>query len=264
MGVLLLIISGADTPKRSIIGIVGAMDEEIDQILPNIKSASSHEHLGLTFTKGKLNGMKVVVAKSGIGKVNTAMVLTTLIEHYHPEAIIFTGIAGAIDDDLLPGDVVIGDRVTYHDMGYQYPSGFEDMQTINPMNGQKNPLVFHSDSLLVEYADRVLTDLDLQRPDDQRANIKQGLIVSGDLFVADKDKKEWLEQRYQADAVEMEGAAIGQICYQHSIPFLVIRSISDSADDSASVDFNEFISKAAKNSALLVEALLVVMKMNSY
>jgi len=255
-GFTIVTLSSSCISSRSVTGIVGAMDEEINQILPEIEQKRVQQHLGLTFTKGKLNGKKVVVAKCGIGKVNTAMVLTTLVEHYDPDAIIFTGIAGGVNPDLSPGDVLIGEGVTYHDMGYQYPTGFEDMPTTNPIDGSKNPLIFLSDSQLLFSARQATESLTLQTPDGQKADILQGLIVSGDLFVADKSKKDWLAARYHADAVEMEGAAIGQICHQLGIPFLIIRSISDSADDAASVDFDQFIGQAAKNSATLVKAII--------
>ncbi len=251
-----VVLSSSCISSRSVVGIVGAMDEEINQILPEIKQKKVQQHLGLTFTKGKLEGKKVVVAKCGIGKVNTAMVLTMLIDRYNPDAILFTGIAGGVNSDLSPGDVIMGEGVTYHDMGYQYPTGFEDMPTTNPIDGTKNPLTFMSDSELLRSARQATEGLTLQTPDGQKAEILQGLIVSGDLFVADKDKKNWLARRYHADAVEMEGAAIGQICYQLGIPFLVIRSISDSADDAASIDFGQFIDQSAKNSAMLVKAIV--------
>ena len=241
--------------------IIGAMDVEIALLKSALTEPKTETYERLTFITGTLNGQSVVVLKTGIGKVNAAMTVTLLLQHYKPSAVIFTGIAGAIHPDLNPGDIVIGTKTAQHDYGdILEKEGLKREGTRNGITGKRNPLFYPADPKLLEAAQRCTAKLELQPVKlngvDHKPVIMSGSIVTGDLFIASSTKKDELRKELQADAVEMEGAAVAQICFQQEVPCLIIRSLSDRADGNAVLDEKTFFKIAAGNSAKLVLELM--------
>jgi len=184
------------------------------------------------------------------------MTTTLLLEHFQPTRVIFTGVAGGVDPNLEPGDIVIAKRTAYHDMGTLWSQGIEYGGVKSRMTGEPNPVFFPADPVLLAAAEEAAKSMAFgsvglrtgQRP----PRVVIGTVVTGDVFVAAKEKSAELAQELGASAVEMEGAAVAQLCYQRGIGCLVIRSISDKADRSAVMDKQLFYAMAAKNSAGLV------------
>jgi adenosylhomocysteine nucleosidase len=240
--------------------VLGAFRPEVELLEKRLTDAREQEIEGLTFMSGRLGGKPVVIAWTGVGKVNAAMTTTLLVEHFKPTRVIFTGIAGAIDPNLEPGDIVIAKQTAHHDMGMLGPEGVEPGGVKNRLTGDDNPVFFPADPNLLAAAEcasrKVVFDpIDLQsgqRP----PRVVTGTVVTGDAFVASKEKAKELQEKFGADAVEMEGAAVAQVCYQRGIGCVVIRSMSDKADESAVVDKQLFYALAAKNSADLVAGII--------
>ena len=248
---------GDDGP---VTGILGAFSEEMEYLDNNVGDRHVQTIEGIPFVTGKLGGRQVVLALTGIGKVNAAMTTTLLLEHFRPEEVLFTGIAGGINPDLLPGDIVIAEKTSQHDLGILTPDGLLNRGMRNPLTGIRNPVFFPADSVLLGLAE---TSGKRIKPDSIKAGaaaripkIITGIVVTGDVFVASPSKKIELREKLSADAVEMEGAAVAQICWQHTVPCLVIRSLSDSANEQAEVDIGMYRGIAARNAALLVEDIV--------
>lgn len=227
------------------IGIIAAMEQEIKILTEQLNYKEETTKANQKFYKGQLSDMDVVLVQSGIGKVNASIAATLLIEVFQVEAIINTGSAGGIGSELSVGDLVLSEQLTYNDadaraFGYEYGQ--------IPQMPARYPADDTLISLFMKAAQREWT-------------IRNGLIVTGDSFISSKNKiakiKEFFEE---ALVTEMEGAAIAQTCYQFNIPFLVIRAVSDVADEEASLSFDEFIEYAGKKSAETVLSFLKVMK----
>jgi adenosylhomocysteine nucleosidase len=246
----------AQTKPRPVTAILGAYGDEITLLLGKVENKKESIVGGLSFTEGELDGRPVVVALTGIGKVNAAITTTLVIEHFHPEEILFSGIAGGVDPALSPGDLVIGKKIAYHDYGTLGDS-FVREPTRNPVTLQNNPLSFSSNDTLVEIAERVSRGLTLEKPIEGKPapHIVSGIIVTGDVFVSSQKATQRLWQQLNAEATDMESAAVGQTCWQRGIPFIVIRSLSDAADSEAEKDIARFYRVAAHNAALLVIAI---------
>lgn len=221
------------------IAIIGAMEEEVTLLRDNIKESSQETIAGCEFTFGTMHGAQVILLRSGIGKVNAAMSTTILLEKYKPDCIINTGSAGGFNPELNVGDVVISTEVRHHDVdvtafGYEY--------------GQvpQLPAAFLADKKLIETAGMAANELkDIQ-------SIK-GLIATGDSFMSDSKRVEYIRTKFQnLQAVEMEAAAIAQVAHQFNVPFVIIRSLSDIAGKESNISFDQFIDKAALHSATLV------------
>ncbi len=240
------------------IAILGAMPEEIQLLESQMSHIKTKNILGFQFKTGKLNGRKIVLTETGIGKVNAAVVTTLIIKEFQPKSVIFTGIAGGISEALKQGDIVIGNKLTYHDYGRLTNEGLSTNATRNPITKQLNPLYFSSDSILVLQAMSAAKEVNLQKmsAEASQPNISVGTIVTGDTFVTSSTAVGHFEKTLQASATEMEGAAVAQVCFQQNIPFLIIRSISDKANEKASVDFQTFKKIASDNSATLVKEIL--------
>ena len=240
----------------SMTAILGAFDKEITLLEDQLSNRKQRTIEGIRFASGKLNGRAVVVAWTGVGKVNAAMTTTLLIEHFKPKHVLFTGIAGAVNPELRRGDIVIARKTAHHDMGTVWPEGLFFKGVKNRLDGLENPVFFPADEELMTRARRAADQVDLEpieRASGQRKpRIITGVVVTGDVFVASAGKCAELRERLDADAVEMEGAAVAQICYQRRIGCLVIRSISDNADEGAVFDKQMFYLLAARNSAGLV------------
>lgn len=222
------------------IGIIGAMDEEISQLVEKMTDVEQTEIAGMVFNKGKLTGRDVVVVRSGIGKVNAAMCTQILATYFHVDSVINTGVAGSLRNEINIGDVVLSTDTLQHDMdatGFGYKLGvIPRMETS----------VFEADKRLRELAKKSCSEV---VPD---IGVHEGRVVSGDQFVSDKATKARLIELFEGYCTEMEGAAIAQAAYLNKIPFLIIRAISDKADDSASMDYGEFERHAIDNSVALL------------
>jgi adenosylhomocysteine nucleosidase len=253
---ILLFASNAVLAQR--IAILGAIPEEIQLLESQLTHIKTKNILGFQFKTGKLHGKKIVLTETGIGKVNAAVVTTLIIKEFHPKSIIFTGIAGGISEELKQGDIIIGNRLTYHDYGILTNEGLSTNATRNPINKQLNPLYFSSDSILVMLALSAAKEVTLQKMSAEatQPNISIGTIVTGDTFVTSSTAVGHFQKTLDASATEMEGAAVAQVCFQQNIPFLIIRSISDMANEKASVDFQTFKKIASDNSATLVKEIL--------
>ncbi|MBA7659140.1 5'-methylthioadenosine/S-adenosylhomocysteine nucleosidase [subsurface metagenome] len=263
-----LAISSCSAPVREakevssepITAILGAFEREITLLEDELTDTQEQRIEGIRFVSGKLSGKRVVIAWTGIGKVNAAMTATLLIEHFKPSELLFTGIAGGINPQLWPGDIVIAAEIAHHDMGVLTPQSFDYRGAMNPLDGWRNPVFLPADERLLELAEIAAGQLELEMirttAGERLPRIIKGIVVTGDVFVASPEKCAELRQQLGADAVEMEGAAVAQICYQRRIPHLVIRSISDKADEGAVLDKQLFQMVAAKNSAGLVAEII--------
>jgi adenosylhomocysteine nucleosidase len=242
------------------VAVLGVSAQDVAELEAKLAEAVSLEIEGVMFTSGRIAGRPVVVAWTGVGKVNAAMVATLLIEHFKPTQVILTGIAGAVDPNLEPGDIVLAGRTAHHDMGYVGAGGMEPGGVRNRLTEETNPTFFPADPSLLALARQAagVTGFDpiAHRNGQRPPRVVVGTLVTGDLFVASKAKCRELAEMLEADAVDMEGAAVAQICYQRGIGHLVLRSIADKADESAVVDKQKFYALAARNSAKLVAGIL--------
>jgi adenosylhomocysteine nucleosidase len=214
------------------IGIIGAMDTEIKDLLAQMNDYTIEEYNQQKYYLGKIAGTKVIVARCGIGKVNAAIFTQLMILKFNPEYIINTGVAGSLKDENKIGTVIISEDVTYHDVRViQMESTFPFVNS------------FTADTCLIKKMKYVT------RKD---GNIKYGTIVSGDAFINEDIKKDEIRLEYNAECVDMEAAAIGHTCYINQIPFIIIRTICDNADESAIINFLENEARFAKISSKLV------------
>ncbi len=240
--------------------IIGAFDAEVELIQTAMTSKRDTTCHAVAFILGTLEGRHIVLAKAGVGKVNAAMTTTLMLEHFSPSEVIFTGIAGGLRPDLRPGDIVIGTRTAHHDFAYETVDGIKSKATRNPISDELNPIFFPADARLLGLAREAGNLVELERipslVGDREPKVTEGLIVTGDAFIASNSKKKELRNRLGADAVEMEGAAVAQLCFQMNTPCLVVRSISDWADSSAVKDVKQFYRIAANNSAGFVMVLV--------
>lgn len=222
------------------LGIIGAMEIEVNRIKEQMEDVSVTDKAGMSFFEGKWNGNNVVVVRSGIGKVNAAVCAQILVDTFHADAIINTGIAGSLKNEINIGDIVLSTDAIQHDMdaqGFGYAPGVIPQMEVSD---------FQADEKLIELAKKCCAEV---CPDIQ---VFTGRVVSGDQFISDKKKKEWLSSQFEGLCAEMEGAAIAQAAYLNHVPFLIIRAISDKADDSATMDYPEFEVMAAENSVKLL------------
>ncbi|WP_338792087.1 5'-methylthioadenosine/adenosylhomocysteine nucleosidase [Bernardetia sp. MNP-M8] len=249
--------------RKPFTAVIGAMQVEVDLFKLKVHPKRDTVIMGVTFTVGKMRTRDVVVVKSGIGKVNSAMTAALLLEHFNPSEVIFTGIAGGIDPLLLPGDIVVGDRAAQHDFGQLTTEGITVWQTFD-YDETSNPLYFPCDSLLIaktqEAGEKARIKFIRTYDAKRKPTVNTGTIVTGDVFVASTQFKNRLEKEFKAKAVEMEGGAVAQICYQQGVPFVVIRSISDTADENAAKLYKKFLKVASFNAAHLVSELIFLLE----
>lgn len=234
--------------NKKIIGIIGAMDTEVDELLFEMSDLNRESLYGNNFYTGSINNKDVVVTKSGIGKVNAARCAQIMIDRYGVSAIINNGIAGGIAPMLKIGDICIGEKMIQHDYDlspFGYVRGY-----IPGEGGRGNPTAFKADNKLV----RIFEDAASELAKDYR--VIKGTIVSGDQFIADTQKKKELYKEFSAIAAEMEGAAIAQCAAYAGIPFVVIRVISDLANGAGPASFEEFEKKAADMSISITNRAL--------
>lgn len=226
------------------IGIIGAMEQEVACLKEKMDSVTVTRKASMEFYEGILEGKHVVVVRSGIGKANAAICTQILVDCFDVEAIINTGIAGSLNNEINIGDIVISTDVVHHDVdatGFGYP---------RCQIPQMDQFSFQANLKMRQAA--VLTCRRVN-PDIQ---VFEGRIASGDQFVSDKKIKDEIIKNTGAFAVEMEGAPIGQAAFLNGIPFLVVRAISDKADGSAQMDYSEFEAKAIEHSVRLTQSLV--------
>ncbi len=224
------------------IGIIGAMQEEITVLKNSMRDKNEWVEANASFTSGKIEQIEVILVQSGIGKVNSAISATLLIAKHEVDAIINTGSAGGIGEGLAVGDVVISTELAYHDV---------DATVFDYVIGQvpQMPARYQADSVLLEQTKEAARKVGLKTV--------EGLIVTSDSFVADKKIVQRIKHNFpDALASEMEGAAIAQVCYQFNKPFVIVRAMSDVADEEAGVSFDEFIIEAGKKSGEMVKELV--------
>lgn len=226
------------------IGIIGAMEEEVSRLKEKMENVSITTKASMDFYEGILEGKKAVVVRSGIGKVNAGMCTQILADLFRVDAVINTGIAGSLNNEVNIGDIVLSTDVLHHDMdatGFGYPKGqIPRMDTFS----------FETDGKLRELAQKVCREVNPE------IGVHQGRIASGDQFISDNGVKDAIISEFAGYAVEMEGAAIGQAAYLNKIPFLIIRAISDKADGSAVVDYPSFEKAAIEHSVKLTLGMM--------
>ena len=227
------------------IGIIGAMELEIEQLKKDMTLENTTRKAGMDFYEGTLNACPVVVVRCGIGKVNAAICTQILADVFQVSCVINTGVAGSLNATLDIGDILVSEDALEHDMDVS-PLGYEP--GVIP---QLDCSIFQADERLKTLA---LTCCQKVNPDIQ---VLSGRVVSGDQFIAAKDVKERLISLFHGDCAEMEGASIAHTAYLNGLPFVIIRAISDKADDSAQMDYPTFETAAAKHCAALVEEMLM-------
>ena len=229
------------------LGIIGAMEVEVKELREMMENPQAQTVAGMTFYEGTIKGKDVVVVRSGIGKVNAGLCSQILVDRYHVDGIINTGIAGSLRNEINIGDIVLSTTAVQHDMD---ASGFGSEVGEIPQMGIKE---FPTDDTLRELAIKCCQQAN---PDIQTFS---GRIASGDQFISSKEKKNWIHDTFDAYCTEMEGAAIAQAAYLNKVPCLIIRAISDKADDSANRDYSVFEAKAVEHSVRLMAAMLEAM-----
>lgn len=226
------------------IGIIGAMADEVAGLKELMQDVEITRKASMEFYAGTLEGKKVVVVQSGIGKVNAAVCTQILVDDFQAEVVMNTGIAGSLNNDINIGDIVVSTDLVHHDMeatAFGYKKGqVPGMEYFS----------FQSDDALRGLAVKACREVN---PDIQ---VFEGRIASGDQFVADQGVKDFIVNEFGAYAVEMEGAAIAQAAMLNHVPFLVIRAISDKADGSAHVDYPAFEKLAIEHSVKLTRRIL--------
>ncbi|QPC46980.1 5'-methylthioadenosine/S-adenosylhomocysteine nucleosidase [Mangrovibacillus cuniculi] len=225
------------------IAIIGAMEEEVSILRNQMTNTDTVTIAGSEYTKGTLEGKEVVLLKSGIGKVNAAMSTAVLFQEFKPSVVINTGSAGGFDPSLEVGDVVISTEVRHHDVDVT-AFGYEYGQVPNL------PAAFTANELLRKAAADSIAEM-------EGIQVVEGLIATGDSFMNDPKRVEAIQDKFvELQAVEMEAAAIAQVAHQFNIPFVVIRSLSDIAGKESHVSFDQYLEKAAVNSAKLVAKIV--------
>ena len=213
---------------------------------------------GVPFTVGAIGSQRVILGKTNAGKVNAAMMTALAITRFTPSAVFFTGTAGALDPELKPGDVVIATAIGHHDFGATNATGFVRRPTNNPATGGINPAFFSPAETLLRAAQRLAPTVKLTAaPGTTRVPIvRDGIVVTGDAFVGNPAQRDEIRQSLKASAIEMEGVAVAQVSTQLGVPFLIIRSITDSADGGTPDAYRTNLAAASHNAAMLTLAVI--------
>lgn len=225
------------------LGIIGAMESETAQLYAMMTDTNIKTIAGMKFHQGKLKGKDVVIVRSGVGKVNAGICSQILVDHYQVDAIINTGIAGSLKNEINIGDVVLSTDAVQHDVDavtFGYEAGQIPQMDVKEFKADERLL-----KIGMECCQRVNPEI----------QTFAGRIVSGDQFISSKEKKNWLKDTFGGYCTEMEGAAIAQAAYLNQIPFLIVRAISDKADESVMMDYNTFEAAAIRHSVRLVAAM---------
>ena len=226
------------------IGIIAAMDEEMREIEKIMQDKKEEMCWNLTFFLGKIGEKSCVLVKCGVGKVNAARTTQILIDNYHVTTVINVGSAGALKKEINYGDIVIGEKLVQYDFditAFGHPKGYIS----------STGRFFKSDLLLVKKSNKMI-----EKIGENSYHAKIGVIATGDTFFTNKNPNQKIVKEFNADCVEMEGAAIAQVCYLDNIPFLIIRSISDVPNGRNEIDFYEYLEMASRRCAIFIQALL--------
>jgi adenosylhomocysteine/aminodeoxyfutalosine nucleosidase len=216
------------------LAIMGAMPEEIAPILERVGDYTVSNVAGNKYYECSYGGVELVIAYSKIGKVFSALTAATMIEKFGATMMLFSGVAGAISKELSIGDLIVATKLCQHDLditAFGHPYGYV------PEGAQ----FVETDERLRFIANDVAKEMGI--------NLKEGIIATGDQFVADQARKDWIQETFKADALEMEGASVAVVCDAINVPVFILRAISDAADGDASFDFDEFLESSAKVSA---------------
>jgi len=219
------------------IALLGAMPEEVEPILQTLKNYETVELANNKFYKAKYAGHELIIAYSKIGKVFSTLTAAMLLEHFQAEVLLFSGVAGAINPELKVGDLITATKLAQHDLditAFGHPFGFVP----------EGAVFVQTDEALISSAKEVAQQMGI--------TLKEGVIATGDQFIASSEKKEWIAQTFEADALEMEGAAVAVVCDALHVPCFILRAISDAADMDASFDFDNFLKSSAKQSATFI------------
>lgn len=226
------------------VGIIGAMELEVEELKGKMEITRKEKKASMEFLEGTLNGTDVVIVRSGIGKVNAALCTQILCDIFEVTHIINTGVAGSLKNEINIGDIVVSTDALHHDVDvrvFGYPLGEVP---------QMGCLAFLADEKLVNLAVECCKEVN------KDISVYSGRIVSGDQFISDRQVKDNIISNFGGFCVEMEGASIAHAAYLNHVPFVIIRAISDKADDSAEMDYPTFEKAAAAHSAALVEHML--------
>jgi len=216
------------------IAIMGAMPEEVEPILERLDGYEVVHYAKNKYYKGTYKGIEVVVAYSKIGKVFSTLTASTMLQVFGCDILLFTGVAGAVNPELKIGDLIIASKLSQHDLDitiFGHPHGYVP----------EGSVYIESDPDLRALAKLVAKKLNVE--------VKEGIIATGDQFIACEDRKCFISDTFQADALEMEGASVATVCDALNIPFFILRAISDAADMDAGFNFDEFVQSSAKISA---------------
>lgn len=227
------------------IAIMGAMVEEITPLLEYFGKYETVECAKNRYYLTSYYGLELVIAYSKIGKVNASLTASTLIEKFGAQKLLFSGVAGAVNDNLKIGDLIIATKLAQHDLditAFGHPHGFVP----------EGSVYVEADKSLIALAKSVALAKNI--------TLQEGIIVTGDQFICDGNKKEWIKKTFNADALEMEGASVAVVCDALNVPFFILRSISDAADMDAGFSFDEFLNSSAKVSASFIIAMLDALK----
>ncbi|MDY0120367.1 MAG: 5'-methylthioadenosine/adenosylhomocysteine nucleosidase [Sulfurimonas sp.] len=219
------------------IAIMGAMPEEIAPILEKVGEYTTTEYAGNRYYEAKYKNVDLIIAYSKIGKVFSTLTATTMIEHFGAQRLLFSGVAGAVSPDLRVGDLVVATKLAQHDLdisAFGHPFGYVP-----------------EGSVYVD-ADKEMIAMSKEVAQSMGKKIKEGIIATGDQFVANEERKNWILENFKADALEMEGGSVAVVCNALDVPFFILRAISDAADMDASFSFDAFLETSAKESAAFV------------
>ena len=229
---------------EELIGIIAAMQEEMQEIKFKMIDIIEEKYNNITFYKGSISNKKCILVKCGVGKVNSARVTQLLIDKYNVSQIINIGSAGAIKDNIEYGDIIIGKELVQHDF---------DITAFGHEKGYITDIgkTFYSEEKLIKKAYNVMKNIC-----DKKYNVHIGNIASGDIFITNMQTSKSLVKEFNSDCVEMEGAAIAQVCYLENIPFICIRSISDTPNGNNNIEFDKYIHMASKRCAEFITEFL--------
>ncbi len=232
------------------IGLIGAMAEEVTLFKENMRVDETRTFARMQFLRGELHDQEVVLLQSGIGKVNATIGTQIMIDRFEIEQVIFTGLAGSLVPHLSRGDIVVSNYVVQYDF---------DLTAFGRRHGELPDVgrMIEADPRLTKLACYAFDDAFKDVPGAPRLLV--GTIASGDRFVSDKRKIDWLQREFGAVATEMEGAAVGYTCFVNDVPFVTLRTISDSAGSDATEEFDDYLKTASNNSYKIASSILEVM-----
>lgn len=236
------------------LAVVGAMEEEVDLLEQAMDVAERQTRAGVAVVQGQFQGVDLVLARCGIGKVNAAICTQMLIDHYPIDKMIFSGVAGGLLPNMQVGDLVIATHLIQFDM---------DLTAFGRRHGELPDMsrAIESDPALVQLAADAYDALFNGGGDGP--NLMLGTVVSGDRFIQDPDSLRWLQREFSALATEMEGAAVGYTCKLNDVPFVVIRGLSDTAGSGAAADFSENLAAVCQNCFRLLSQLIPMVARHS-